>query len=145
ADADDLDPGDGHCDTGKNVGRGSREEPQCTLRAAISEANAVGGAAITFDIPESGPYIIQPGSPLPSIEAPTSIIGPGSAGKMTAGPAPELTIDGSAAGTSASGLTIASGGIGSTIENLIIHSFGSHGVAVQTADVVVSRSIIGTD
>jgi CSLREA domain-containing protein len=52
---------DGDCDTSRNNGK------QCTLRAAIEEANAAQGAdTIDFDI--SGPtQTIKPGSQLPTI------------------------------------------------------------------------------
>jgi CSLREA domain-containing protein len=46
ADTDDTAPGDGHCDTDGNLGNGD----QCTLRAAITEANALGSCGpITID------------------------------------------------------------------------------------------------
>src|SRR5690606_34396966 len=90
-DADDLDPGDGHCDTGSNIARGSREEPECPLRAAIQEANAAGGSDITFDIATPPPYVISPGSPLPALEAPMTIRGPMGAGKAGPIPAPQIT------------------------------------------------------
>src|SRR5690606_36705671 len=116
--AGDWDPGDKHCDTGKYVVRGVREEPRCMLRAALQEANASGGADITFDIADPAPYVIAPKSPLPAIEAPSSI-----RGKLTAAQtssffaAPEITIDGCGAGGTASGLTVATGGSGTLIEN----------------------------
>ncbi len=46
--APDLIAGDGTCDTGNLVG----SDPECTLRAAIQEANALAGPdTINFDIP----------------------------------------------------------------------------------------------
>ncbi|MEZ5227843.1 MAG: right-handed parallel beta-helix repeat-containing protein [Acidimicrobiales bacterium] len=46
-DAPDLTPGDGNCDTGSTVGAG---DPECTLRAAIEEANAGAVGVIEFAI-----------------------------------------------------------------------------------------------
>ena len=52
-DAGDANEGDGVCDAGGG---------QCTLRAAIEEANAwLGHDTIGFDIPGSGPHTIRPG------------------------------------------------------------------------------------
>ena len=52
-DAGDANEGDGACDIGGG---------QCTLRAAIEEANAwPGHDTIHFDIPGSGPHTIRPG------------------------------------------------------------------------------------
>src|SRR4030095_8351871 len=51
ADADDLHPGDGSCDIDAGA-----PGAQCTLRAALKEANAVAGDyVINFDIPTSDP------------------------------------------------------------------------------------------
>ena len=58
-DAPDLLPGDGIADAGNG---------EVTLRAAIQEANALAGNQIVyFYIPGSAPYIILPGSALPTI------------------------------------------------------------------------------
>jgi uncharacterized delta-60 repeat protein/CSLREA domain-containing protein len=51
-DASDASPGDGVCDTG---GTNSEGDPECTLRAAIEEANALGGGSVNFGIPNSDP------------------------------------------------------------------------------------------
>jgi len=52
ADSADADGKDGICFTGSSISRGSRQEPECTLRAAIDEANARGGAStVNFDVP----------------------------------------------------------------------------------------------
>ena len=60
-DASDLNPGDAKCDTSANTGK------QCTLRAAIQEANANSGLdTIHFNI-KSASKVIAPNSPLPPI------------------------------------------------------------------------------
>jgi len=51
ADADDVNPGDGNCDSDAGA-----SGAQCTLRAALREANAVAGDyVINFDIPTNDP------------------------------------------------------------------------------------------
>ena len=69
-DTGDSGPGNGVCDTGSGA---------CTLRAAIEEANAEGGAnEIDFGIPGTGVQTIQLGSALPALSdtsGPTTIDG----------------------------------------------------------------------
>ena len=73
-DSSDLTAGDGVCDTGAVVDRNGTDEPECTLRAAIEEANAAEGRDdIAFDIPGSGPWRIQPQSQLPDLVDEVSI------------------------------------------------------------------------
>ncbi len=85
ADRSDQNPGDGACDTGQTVTRpdGSQED-ECTLRAAIEEANAKQGADnIAFDIPVNDPgydpalgiWTIRPGAALPAITEQVTIDG----------------------------------------------------------------------
>src|SRR5262249_10549345 len=77
-DEKDPDTTDGVCDVDL-----STTALECTLRAAIEEANAAGGAKITFDIPgggqdlgngRTGP-VIKVNSPLPDVEGTTTIDG----------------------------------------------------------------------
>lgn len=59
--------GDGVCDDGTG---------DCTLRAAIEEANTTPGRdVISFSLPGDAPYIIQPTAPLPIITDPIVIDG----------------------------------------------------------------------
>ena len=94
-DRSDADPGDGVCDDGLG---------NCTLRAAIAEANARAVRdTIAFDISGSVPHTIRPESALPEITAQVFIDGtiePDFAGT------PIIELDGTNAGTSASGLWI---------------------------------------
>lgn len=63
-DSADFSSGDGICDTDSNLGNGL----QCTLRAAIQEANALAGTdTINFAIPASGVQTIQPSTAYPAI------------------------------------------------------------------------------
>jgi CSLREA domain-containing protein len=70
ADDSDAGLGNGLCLTGAG---------ECTLRAAIEQANADGAATapyrIIFDIPGPGPYIINPASPFDVITTPVIIDG----------------------------------------------------------------------
>ncbi|PYS73360.1 MAG: hypothetical protein DMF73_06045, partial [Acidobacteria bacterium] len=60
-----ADPGNGVCDAA-----------ECTLREAITAANAAAGSdTITFNIPNPGPHTITPLSPLPAITSPVVIDG----------------------------------------------------------------------
>ncbi len=72
-DAADNNAGNGTCATGGTIGGA----PECTLRAAIGEANARAGAdIIRFDIPAAlvgGAHVISPGSALPTITGPVTI------------------------------------------------------------------------
>src|SRR5262245_27296700 len=58
-DGQDMNPGDGVCAT---------TAANCSLRAAIQEANAQSGTdIIRFNIPGAGVHVITPGSKLPDI------------------------------------------------------------------------------
>src|SRR2546421_7706483 len=60
-----ADPGTGICDA-----------TECTLREAITAANAAAGSdTIAFNIPNPGPHTITPLSPLPAITSPVVIDG----------------------------------------------------------------------
>lgn len=99
------DPAEG-CDTGDTVGED--DAPECTLRAAIEAANAVGGGEITFNIP--GTPVIVPGSALPKVTVPVTIDG--------------TTQDGGwveVAGSSGFGVVLA--GPASTLRGLAVHGF----------------------
>src|SRR5215218_1913389 len=65
------------CDTGYTVpGAGSEPEEECTLRAAIEQANNTAGAdAINFAIPGTGVHAIVPVTQLPTITGPVTING----------------------------------------------------------------------
>ncbi|MFN2576660.1 MAG: LamG-like jellyroll fold domain-containing protein [Pyrinomonadaceae bacterium] len=79
ADTDDTNPGDGHCDTDPETAG-----DQCTLRAAIEEANRLpscGTIDINFDsgvFAPPGPYTISLSSSLPAIHHNINILGLGS-------------------------------------------------------------------
>lgn len=118
ADLPDIDPGNGRCDTGRKLPDG---RPECTLRAAIAEANAQSGPdLITFDI--EGDTKISPQTDLPDIEDSVLI-------DATTQPGPDkIELAGGAPGLS-SGLTITGQGI--TIKGLTIGDFPTSGIFID--------------
>ncbi len=122
----------------------------CTLRSAISGANANPGTDhIFFDIAPSGVQTIQPGSTLPEITDIVVIDGttqPGFAGS------PIIELDGTLAGGSTNGITIATAGGGSTIRGLVVNRF-ARGIligsiapgGIGSSNNVIAGNYIGTD
>jgi CSLREA domain-containing protein len=114
-DGGDTSPGDGRCDTGAMVGA----EHECTLRAALEEANAgEGDHSIEFQIPGDAPHLISPESPLPAITQNVIIEGAGDG----------VIVDGSGVASGA-GLTVQGAPV--TVEGLTIRAFPSHGIEVS--------------
>jgi CSLREA domain-containing protein len=75
-DAGDQSTGDGSCFTGVFIQVGPRFVRECTLRAAIEEANATTAAdTINFNIAGAGPHTISPTTRLPFITHPVTING----------------------------------------------------------------------
>ena len=129
---------DGVCDDGTVQGN-----TNCTLRAAIQEANAGNGGVITFAISGSGPHTIQPASALPTIAESVFIDGysqPGaSAGTLL------IEIDGTNAGDSSNGLTLT--GEDSYVRGLAINRFTGNGIVLQgsSGGQVIEGNFIGTN
>ncbi|MBN2146626.1 MAG: hypothetical protein JW726_04520 [Anaerolineales bacterium] len=122
-DASDLNPGDGSCDSSADAGT------QCTLRAAIQEANALPGHdVISYPI---SIMTVSPASPLPALsdEAGVTIKSGGSVS----------TIRGLSAGTGANGLDIQSDN--NIIQGLTITDFNGYGIRIAQS----SNNLIGTD
>ena len=87
---------------------------QCTLRAAIQQANAiVDGATITF---APSVTVITPGSPLPTITKTVAI-------SACLSGAPTVELVGSSAGPDTTGLTLGAGSSGSVFEGLVIRGW----------------------
>jgi hypothetical protein len=135
----DLIAGDGECDTGALNSEGATE---CTLRAAIQEANASAGAdLISFNIPptELGFYVIQPQPDLPPITDTVTIDAttqPGFAGS------PVVVIDGGAPGSGDGIWLVASA---STIRGLVVQNFGDDAITVDGNDNVIAGNYVGVD
>lgn len=124
---------------------------QCTLRAAIQQANASAGAdVIDFDI-ASGHQTIALATPLPAIIDPVTIDGttqPANSGPLSlpcilVSGHPCIELNGAGAGLGA-GIRIISGS--STVRGLVINRF--HGNAIELVgggSNAVERNFIGTD
>lgn len=124
----DVNPGDGLCATSSG---------DCTLRAAIMEANALEGFnEISFDIPETGtPPTIHVGSELPEVTDSVQIDG--------SLPLTDITVelDGSAL-VLGDGLVIRSGH--SFVTDIMINNFPVNGITLLTGDVnLITRVLIG--
>ena len=143
-DASDRNPGDLICDISLDPGN------QCTLRAAIEEANAFSGNPtphrIEFNIPGTGPFTIAPNTALPQLIGPAVIDGitqPGASCPTANNPANlQIMLDGINAGY-ASGLTLSH----STVQGLSIVRFGEHGVKLwfTEGNNVIRCNHIGLD
>src|SRR5262245_58883669 len=99
-----------------------------SLRQAILDSNDNPGAdTIAFDVAGGGEQTIQPLSALPEITDSVVIDGttqPGYVGR------PLIVLNGTTAGSVANGLTISAGS--STVRGLVINSFRSNGILLQT-------------
>ena len=130
-DGADGDTADNPCDDGAG---------NCTLRAAIQQANATAGAdTIAFQL-GSGPQTIKPAAALPALSDPVVIDGatqPGHAGT------PAVEIDGSLT-ADADGLVIAGGD--STVRGLVINGFPDTGIFINVkGGNLVEGCYVGTD
>ena len=144
ADHSDLNPGDGACDTGAINTEGS---PECTLRAAIEEANASGPIdAINFSIPSSDPgssagmFTITPQSQLPVLNAPVSVDASTQPGFVAS---PIVILDGSSAGTSADGFRVDADR--SMVRGFVISGFSGSGVEIDGDQNELLGNMIGLD
>ncbi|MEZ4701676.1 MAG: T9SS type A sorting domain-containing protein [Rhodothermales bacterium] len=116
---------------------------QCTLRAAIQEANRRGGGTITFDLPGSAVPSIQIGDVgLPPVESRITLDATTQSGGWV-----ELVGPGVESASEITGIEIASGGGGSIVRGLVIHGFRKSGIALASgADGnVIEGNRIGTD
>ncbi len=155
SDAPDILPGDGICDNGAPV-----DLVNCSLRAAIEEANAFAGPdTITFAIVPALPPTfcdegtgicgILPDSTLPVITDTVAILGetqPSSVCGTIGGRSLKLVLRGTNAGSSAIGLELSGGASGSRVSGINIQDFDSHGIELDGADGVhIACNNIGTD
>ena len=117
-------------------------EGECTLRAAIEQANGTAVKdSIHFAIPGAPPYTIVPTPELPTIRQPVIIDAttqPGYDGE------PLVELSGASAGSGASGLTITAGG--STVRGLVVNRFQAVGIFIAYGGGnSVQANYIGTD
>ncbi len=133
-DASDADAGNGVCATGGGV---------CTLRAAIEEANASGGADVIEFSVGSGQITISPGSFYDDISEQITIDGtsqPGYSGS------PIVKIDGTSAGDNACAFTADINGSDHVFNGLVLVNFDECGIYSNfSSNVTVTNSYIGVD
>ena len=151
ADSPDLVP-DGVCDVGIVRGGGA----ECTLRAAIQEANANPGSdVIEFDIPGCPDdicvidIVTAGGNSLPDIQSPVLIDGasqPGNEGVCARDipnrPSYRVVLDGDGADI---GMRLELGSSGSTIRGLNMRNFSNTIAIVRSDDNRIECNFIGTD
>ncbi len=139
------------CDTGALVGG----QPECTLRAAIQQANFTAGAdIIEFDIAGAAPHLIEPATPLPQITQDLTIDGFSQTGASaslgtlpTFGPGAltlqlVIQLDGENETVGGSGLWITGGEV--TVRGLSIVGFDSSAIAANCPDgCSIHRNLIG--
>ncbi len=138
-DAADNNIGNGKCDTSTASGK------QCTLRAAIQEANAtVGADTINFNI-TSASKVITPSTPLPQITETVTIDGYSQSGAapntlaIGTNAVLKVVLDGVNAGGTAVGLDLASAG--SVVKGLNIQRF-TVGIRVVATDANTDSNIV---
>ena len=139
-DAGDNNPGNGICDTGGPLVLGN---PECTLRAAIEEANVLAGADdIHFDIPGAGPHTISPGTALDTIAQPLTL-------DATTEPdfsgTPVVQLEGSTLVAFEDGLRVDAADV--TIRGFVIGAFPGDGIEVggSASGTVIAGNYIGTN
>ena len=142
-DAADNNISDNRCDTSSASGK------QCTLRAAIQEANdTAGNDAITFHITTAS-KVIAPASPLPPITGAVNINGYSQAGTAQNSQSTgdnavlKIVLNGMGAGAGANGLEVQASG--TTILGLVIQRFDGSGLLISGSSNAISGNFIGTN
>jgi hypothetical protein len=132
SDAEDANATDGQCDTDREA-----TGAQCTLRAALQEANRrPAGASIIFDLPGGASPEIVVGKPLPESDTPVQILG-----HTQPGGGPVRVVG---AGGGFSGLVLK--GKGSRVSKLVVGGFGGDGIVLAGGGGhTIVASFIGTD
>lgn len=127
----DMDAGDGICDGSPDPGE------QCSLRAAIQEANySPGLTEIRFAIPGSGTPVINLARELPEIDQPIRILG-------STQPGGQVAIDGSRTGIASSGLTLTNAR-GSVISGLRLYGFDLNGINIFLGgETTIQGNVLG--
>ena len=116
-DGADANVGDGTCATSGG---------DCTLRAALQEANATSNSdEIEFAISGGGPHVIQPQSALPTVSEPVII---DATSEPDYSDSPVVELDGQDAGSGTAGLTITRA---STVQGLAIINFDGDGLVLD--------------
>jgi parallel beta-helix repeat protein len=142
-DQPDLNLANAACDVSSNSGS------QCTLRAAIQEANDTSGAdTINFNITSTS-KTITPATPMPPITGPVTINGYSQANtkantKSIGNDAViKIVLDGINAGATTDGLVFDASD--SLVKGLVIQRFGDAGIVLNGSDNRVQGNFIGTN
>ena len=127
-------PGNGACDTGALVG----VDAECTLRAAIQEANALAGTdMIEFDIPQTDggykaspeSFTIQPSTLLPAISTPM-ILDASTQPEYATNNRPVIEVDGvNVSAGEENGFYLTGGG--STLRGFVINNWGDDAIDIE--------------
>ncbi|MDP9476674.1 MAG: hypothetical protein M3R38_13485 [Actinomycetota bacterium] len=147
ADLGDKSSADGLCDTGRFVlGAG----PECTLRAAIQQANAASGAdTINFGIPGTGVKTIAPKLGLPSITDTVTIDGysqpDASENTLGTGTNAVLLVELSGANVGAASIALDIRASNSVVRGLVINRFGDGVLVSDGTGSRIQGNFIGTD
>ncbi len=142
-----IDPGDGICSTGDLVVAPPPIILECTLRAAIEEANAASGPVVIdiaqdIELTVESISIIDVGSALPFLTTQVTIAGD-THPEWSHEDATHLYIRGPGSGT-ASGLRFASGAAGSTVRNVGVAGFGANGILISGGDnYTIDSNVLG--
>jgi len=133
-------------------------DDQCTLRAAIQEANNTSEAdTINFAIPGNGPHTIAPASELPAITDQVTIDGyteqldetPGASANTSAESSTNaelrIVLSGVSAGTFKSGLRIYAPN--AVVMGLVINNWHNHGIQIASggSGTSIEGNFLGTD
>ena len=131
-DGSDTNVGNGTCDTGGTNSQGATE---CTLRAALEEANALAGTyTIEFDMPSTeaghsgGVWTIAPSNAFPAISSPAIIDAATQTGYSGS---PIVILDGGGAGPS-DGLVLDASADGTTVRGFLIRDWSGDGIEIRT-------------
>ena len=119
---------------------------QCTLRAAIQQANARAGAnTIGFSISGTVTHTIAPTSALPNITEPVAIDATTDDSFLANGSRPAIILAGTNAGIWVTGLVLGSGADGSVMRGLVIRDWGGDGIEIQPGsdNNVIAGNYIG--
>jgi len=140
-DNSDKDLSDEGCDTGNVIANG---EPECTLRAAIEQANHDKGQdTIGFDIPGLGQHIIRLQSSLPAITDSLLINGlsqtRAASGTELSTTGPSIVLDGSSTPGAINGLDIQADNF--TVKGLLIRGFGGNGIYAEAGSSLTASNI----
>jgi CSLREA domain-containing protein len=122
----------------------------CTLRDAITYANAHTGSTVIFNIAGSGVHTITPSTVLPAITVPVTIDGytqPGaSPNTLAAGDNAVLLIELSGASGSPDGLDLGTGSDSSVVRGLVLnHWSGASILLYNSGSHTIAGNFVGTD